>query len=201
MRKKLPTDGQKLAVVYCRVSTKGQEDGTSLETQAEACIEHAEKLGYTIGRVTTEVFSGAKLWDRTKLAQDRADIKAGKFQALICYAIDRLSRDVAHLAIIMEECERVGCEPIFVTENLDNSAQGKLLRSVQSYVAEVEREKIRERVMRGRKAKLHISSSAPSNGRLQLAQLPLLSVLELGRPSLRIQRVDLFFRRFTPDTD
>ena len=39
-----PENVQKLALVYCRVSTKGQqEEGTSLETQAEACIKHPEK--------------------------------------------------------------------------------------------------------------------------------------------------------------
>lgn len=153
--KKLTTNnGQKLALVYCRVSTRGQEDGTSLQTQAEACIKRAESLGYTVGRITKEVYSGTELWDRPLLAQDREDIKAGKFQAIICYAIDRLSRDIAHLAIICEECERVGCTMIFVTEDLDTTPQGKLLRSIQSYLAEVEVEKIRERMMRGRRSKL-----------------------------------------------
>lgn len=43
---------------------------------------------------------------------------------------------------------------IFVTEDLDNSPEGKLLRSVRSYVAEVERIKILERTMSGKHAKL-----------------------------------------------
>lgn len=147
-------EGQKLALVYCRVSTKGQEDGTSLDSQAQACIRHAESLGYAVARVTKEIFSGAELWDRPQLAKDRADLRAGRYHALVCYAIDRLSRDIAHLAIISEECERAGAQLLFVTEDLDNSAQGKLMRSVQSYAAEVEREKIKERSMRGKRAKL-----------------------------------------------
>src|SRR5687768_5172800 len=113
-----PTKGT--AVVYCRVSTKGQEeDGTSLDSQADACVKHAEALGYTVGRVTREVYTGAELWDRLKLAQDRADMKAGQFQALIVYAIDRLTRDPIHLAIIAEECDRAGVALEFVTEPLD----------------------------------------------------------------------------------
>jgi site-specific DNA recombinase len=161
MRKEKPIS--KTAIVYCRVSTSKQDqDGTSLDTQAAACIKHAESLGYKVGRVTKEVYSGAKLWDRPQLAKDRADVKAGQFQAIVCYAIDRLSRDIAHLAIISEECERAGARLLFVTENLDDSPQGKLMRSVQSYVAEVEREKIKERTQRGKRAKIMSGKILPS---------------------------------------
>ena len=57
-----------------------------------------------MGRVTREVYTGAELWDRPKLAQVRADLKAGQAEALLVYAIDRLSRDPIHLAIVAEEC-------------------------------------------------------------------------------------------------
>src|SRR5437868_5779200 len=98
-------NGYKAALVYCRVSTQKQEDeGTSLDSQAAACVAHAEKLGYRVARVTKEVYSGAELFDRPKLALDRADIRAGMFQAVVVYAIDRFSRNVAHLAILSEEC-------------------------------------------------------------------------------------------------
>ena len=144
----------KLALVYCRVSTRGQEDGTSLHTQAEACIKHAESLGYIVGRVTKEVFSGAELWDRPQLAKDREELRSGKYQALICYSTDRLARDPIHLSIIAQECDRVGIELIFVTEPMDNTPEGMLICYVKGYAAQIEREKIRERMMRGRKARL-----------------------------------------------
>src|SRR5688500_18187275 len=109
------------AVIYCRVSTTKQEyKGTSLDSQATSCLSHSRSLGYAVGRVTKEVYSGAELFDRPLLARDREDIRAGQFQALIVYAIDRLSRDVAHLAIIADECDRAGAKPIFVTEELDS---------------------------------------------------------------------------------
>ena len=160
-----PKQASKTALVYCRVSTSKQEDkGTSLDSQTEACTKHAESLGYTVGRVTKETFSGADLFERPLLARDRADIRTGQFQAIVCYAIDRLSRDIAHLAIVADECKRANVELIFVTENLDDSPQGKLLRSVQGYVAEVERLKIRERTVRGkytrvRQGKIHSAGS------------------------------------------
>src|SRR5205085_11001877 len=121
--------------------------------QTDACINRAKSLGYTVGRITKEVYSGAELFERPKLSLDRADIRAGMFQAVIVYAIDRLSRDVAHLAIISDEIERAGAKLIFVTEDLDNTPEGKLMQSVRGYVAEVERQKIRERCVRGKRQK------------------------------------------------
>lgn len=149
-----PVAARNQALVYCRVSTKAQEDGTSLDTQAEACVSHAEKLGYSVTRVTKEIYSGAELWDRPLLSRDREAIRRGEFQVIICYAIDRLSRNVGHLTLLLEEAERAGCRLLFVTEDLDSSPEGKLLHSVRGYVAEIERLKIKERTIRGRRAKV-----------------------------------------------
>jgi len=141
-----------MAIIYCRVSTKGQEeDGTSLDSQEAACRTFAEQQGYSVGRVTREVYTGAELWDRPKLAQDRDDIKAGLFQALIVFAIDRLTRDPIHLMIISDECERKGAALEFVTEPLDSSPEASLIRYVKGYAAAMEREKIRERNLRGKR--------------------------------------------------
>lgn len=141
----------KQALVYCRVSTKGQEeDGTSLESQEAACVRHAESLGYVVGRVTREVYSGAELWDRPKLAQDRADVKASQFGALVFYSLDRLSRDPVHLALIAEECERADCEMVCVTEPIDKSDEGALVTYIKGYAGKIERARIRERQLRGK---------------------------------------------------
>jgi site-specific DNA recombinase len=117
-------------------------------------VKHAESLGYEVGRMTREVYTGAELWDRPKLASDRADLKAGRFQALVAYSTDRLSRDPIHLAIIADECNRSGVELVFVTEPLEASPEGALIRYVKGYAAQMEREKIRERSLRGRKARV-----------------------------------------------
>jgi site-specific DNA recombinase len=144
-----------VALIYARVSTTKQgEEGTSLESQVSACVAHAEKHGYSVGRITKEVYSGAELFDRSLLSRDREDIRKGIFGAVIVYAVDRLSRDIAHLAILSEEIERAGAKLIFVTEELDNTPQGKLMLSVRGFVAEVERQKIRERTLRGKHARL-----------------------------------------------
>jgi len=152
------------ALIYCRVSTRSQEqEGTSLDSQEQRCREKAEELGYEVGRVTREVYTGAELWDRPQLSRDRADLKAGKFQVLIAYDHDRLSRDPIHFGIIVQECARIGVDLVLVNAPLDTSPEGMLIHYVKGYAAAMEREKIRERSMRGKRQRLE-SGKLPRAG-------------------------------------
>lgn len=139
------------AVIYARVSTAGQTEGTGLQTQIEACEKYAKENKISVDSVFREVGSGSSLVDRQQLDIIRRSIRSGSYTHLIAYAVDRLSRSVSHLFILLDECDRFGVNVLFATENLDSSPEGRLLQSVKGYVAEVEREKIRERTMRGRK--------------------------------------------------
>jgi site-specific DNA recombinase len=141
------------AIIYCRVSTAAQEDKSSLKSQAEACAQFAKDNGYTVARTVKEIYSGAYLFERPKLTEIREEMKRGSVDALIVYTIDRLSRNTAHLYILKEESDRYNTKLIFATEQFDDSLQGRLLQSITGIFAEVEREKIRERCMRGRRTK------------------------------------------------
>jgi site-specific DNA recombinase len=139
------------AAIYTRVSTNLQEkDGTSLDSQEAACREYAEKEGHET-KVFKEVGSGASIIDRRVLSDLRSECKRGAVSLVIVYAIDRLSRNLAHLSILLDEFERYGVAVHFVTEEFENTATGKFLMSARGFAAELEREKIRERCMRGRR--------------------------------------------------
>jgi DNA invertase Pin-like site-specific DNA recombinase len=43
-------------------------------------------------------------------------VREGQIGAVVCHALDRLSRKQAHIAIIAEECDRAGVSLHFVTE-------------------------------------------------------------------------------------
>ncbi|MBF8267450.1 MAG: Resolvase, N-terminal domain [Dehalococcoidia bacterium] len=141
------------AVIYCRVSTKAQaEEGTSLESQERACRKLAQEKGFVVGKVFKEDWPGDTL-DRPMLRQLRDQLKQGVYAALICHATDRLARKPVHLAIVAEDCDKAGAFLFFGTEPLDNSPEGQLIRYVKGYAAEIEREKIRERTMRGKQSR------------------------------------------------
>ncbi len=140
------------AAIYCRVSTEDQErEGTSLDSQLEACQDKAQGLGYEINDKYTvrETYSGLSL-DRPKLAELRQWVKDKEVDAVIAYTLDRLSRDPIHFILLQEEMERNGVGLILVTEDLDSSDLGLLITHIRGYAAKLEAEKIKERTMRGK---------------------------------------------------
>ncbi len=153
--------------IYCRVSTVAQEEeSTSLDTQEARCRQYAIAKGYQIDEqhVYRETYSGAELWERPRLTLLRVALRQGAVQGIIAYAIDRLSRDPVHLGVIITEAEYHGAQVEFVTEPIDNSPEGQLIRFVRGYAAQVEREKIRERALRGKLARVQ-SGKIHNHGR------------------------------------
>ena len=68
--------------IYCRVSTEGQEqDGTSLQTQAEACREYCHRKGYEVSYTYIEAYSGLSL-QRPQLDQMREAVRGGAFDVV-----------------------------------------------------------------------------------------------------------------------
>ncbi|HEV2121149.1 MAG TPA: recombinase family protein, partial [Chloroflexota bacterium] len=139
------------------VSSKGQEeDGTSLGTQEQQCREYALRQGYVVdeSHVYREVHTGTELWTRPQLIKLREAIRARAIDVVVVYAIDRLSRDPVHLGVILSEADHAGVLVEFVSEPLDDSPEGQLIRFVRGYAAKIEHEKIKERTLRGKRARL-----------------------------------------------
>ena len=153
---------QPRAAIYVRVSTRGQDDqGTSSETQEAACRAYAAEHGYEVAAVYREVHTGAELWERPQLTTLREAVRRREVDAVIVHAIDRLSRDPVHLGVVLSEAQHAGVSVPFVTEPLDDSPEGQLIRFVRGYAAKVEHEKIRERAMRGLVARVRSGKPLP----------------------------------------
>ena len=86
------------AAIYCRVSTDNQErEGTSLDSQLEACLKKASELGYDVPKnaIILETYSGLTL-DRIQLPHLRQWVRDKEVDNVIAYTLDRLSRDPVH---------------------------------------------------------------------------------------------------------
>lgn len=134
------------AIIYCRVSTDKQEqDGESLEYQEDKCRKYAELHGIEVIMVLHEVKSGFIHYShREKLTLARQMIRDGLADMIIVWDLRRFSRNFVHSAMIFEEIESIGAQIVSVSENIDNSLTGKLIRSILAWSAESEREKIVE---------------------------------------------------------
>jgi site-specific DNA recombinase len=149
------------AVIYCRVSTSGQEDNYSLSTQEARCREHATAAGYEIVGVYREVHTGSELFERPEMTRMRQRLRDGSVQAVIVYALDRLSRNQTHLGFLLSEFDHLETKLELVSETIDDSPEGRLLQSVRAFVAEIERLKIRERSERGIRARVDSGKPIP----------------------------------------
>lgn len=143
----------KAAAIYCRVSTEDQErEGTSLQTQVEACLKYCQDKGYSAAYRFSEAYSGLTL-ERPKLNDLRELIRNEQIDIVVVYCLDRLSRDPTHGVMITQELEKHHVTLEAVTETVDSSELGKLISYIRGFASKLETEKIRERTMRGKKAK------------------------------------------------
>ncbi|MEG3067983.1 MAG: recombinase family protein [Syntrophaceticus schinkii] len=139
------------AAIYVRVSTEEQAvHGYSLAEQREACSQRAAELGAVeILLFADEGASGATL-DRPGLDALREAVRMGTVNTLVLRDPDRLSRRLAHQLYLSEEFEKAGVQLEFLDFEWKTTPEGRLFYAIKGAIAEYEREKIRERVTRGK---------------------------------------------------
>lgn len=138
------------AAIYCRVSTKAQsDDGTSLISQERACRKFATEQGYEVSVVFSHDYPADTL-DRPIFNELREGIKQKRWDAIIAYDTDRISRNPIHTLLIAEECDKAGVALHFVLTPTESTPAGQLLLFVRGWASQLEREKIKERTMRGK---------------------------------------------------
>ena len=143
------------AAIYCRVSTEGQEqDGTSLQTQLEACQRYCQSKGYEVTYQFSEAWSGLSL-ERPKLAELREVVRSESIDCVVVYSLDRFSRDPVHGVILMQELEKHGVSLEAATETVDTSEVGKLVFYIKGYAAKLDAERRRDATGRGKRAMLN----------------------------------------------
>lgn len=136
----------KTAAIYSRKS-KYTGKGESTENQINMCKEYLSKLGiYDYIVYEDEGFSG-KNAERPEFKKLLNDAKKRKFQILICYRLDRVSRNIADFANLINILERYEIDFISVSEQFDTSTpMGRAMMYIASVFAQLERETIAERI-------------------------------------------------------
>ena len=84
---------------------------------------------------------------------------------IVAYAVDRLSRSQNHIGILFDEFETSGVTLAFVTERFEDTAGGRFILAARAFIAEVEREKIAERTMRGKEERARSGRIPQATGR------------------------------------
>ena len=141
------THHMKIAI-YSRKS-KFTGKGDSVENQVQMCREYCNRLyNETIEFIIyeDEGFSGGNT-NRPKFQELIKDALNKKFDALICYRLDRISRNVADFSATLELLQKHDIAFVSIKEQFDTSTpMGKAMVYIASVFAQLERETIAERV-------------------------------------------------------
>lgn len=140
--------------IYTRVSTAMQIDGYSLEAQRTRMRAFAEFNEYEIaGEYEDAGKSGKSIEGRDEFNRMMEDIKTGKDDVsfVLVFKLSRFGRNAADVLSTLQTMQDFGVNLICVEDGIDSSKDaGKLMISVLSAVAEIERENIRVQTMEGR---------------------------------------------------
>ncbi|MFI3326155.1 MAG: recombinase family protein [Clostridia bacterium] len=147
----------KKCYIYTRVSTTMQVDGYSLEAQKEKLRRYAEFQEFDIaGEYSDEGKSGKSVEGRSEFLRMIEDIESlkDKVSFVLVFKLSRFGRNAADVLTSLQRMQDFGVNLICVEDGIDSSKDsGKLMISVLSAVAEIERENILVQTMEGRKQK------------------------------------------------
>lgn len=133
--------------LYIRVSTQEQRT----DSQDQELRRYCRQRGWKNLSIYVDKICGAKT-SRPELERVMQDIRAGTIERLVVYKLDRLGRSLTHLALILDELNRLQVPLIASSQGIDTSNDnpaGRLQLGVLMAVAEFERGIIKERVNAG----------------------------------------------------
>lgn len=148
--------GVKRCAFYARISPTPEKEfghNYSIAAQHHEMNEYASARGYQNDlslQFVDNLVTGAIL-DRPALNAVRELIRARTIDVLLVLSTDRLSRELAHLLLLDEECQKHGVALEFVKEEFADNAEGRLMFGMKGVLNKYEREKIRDRTTRGRR--------------------------------------------------
>ena len=143
--------------MYTRVSTAVQVEGFSLDAQRDRIMRYADGNDFKIvGEYCDAGKSGKNMAGRPQFKQMLDDIESGKDEVefVLVFKLSRFGRNAADVLTSLQFMQTYGVNLICVDDSIDSSKDsGKLIISVLSAVAEIERENILVQTMEGRRRK------------------------------------------------
>ena len=122
--------------------------GDSIENQIQLCKDYI-KLHYDNPEIITyedEGFSGGST-NRPKFQEMIKDAEDKKFNVLMCYRLDRISRNIGDFASLINNLSDYNISFVSIKEQFDTSSPlGRAMMYISSVFAQLERETIAERV-------------------------------------------------------
>ncbi|GLC82823.1 recombinase family protein [Lacrimispora brassicae] len=142
--------GKERFAIYSRKS-KFTGKGESIGNQIELCRQYisahyGDCFADSACVYEDEGFSGGNL-ERPQFKVMMQEAKKKKFTAVVCYRLDRISRNIGDFANLIEELNELHISFISIKEQFDTSSpMGRAMMYIASVFSQLERETIAERI-------------------------------------------------------
>jgi site-specific DNA recombinase len=156
------------AAFYIRQSNPYDRDSAGPEVQQEGMWRHACEHGYHVEpqHVYLERHTGVELFERQELAALLKAMRAREIDLVLLWSTDRFSREPDHLSFLLVMAKHEGVRLEFITEPLDDTDEGWLLRQVMGFASKREWRQIRERTHAGNRKRVE-------KGKIRIGGIPL----------------------------
>ena len=148
----MPFETNMRAVIYARVSTEQQSEG-SIEEQIRRCKQYCELKGYTVVAEYTDVGSGMKT-DRPQFEIMMSNMN--EWDICVAYKLDRFHRSSGNASAWAADLNNQGKNFAAIDIDIDtSSAMGLFIFRLMTSLAQLEVEQTRERTKMGWDAIVH----------------------------------------------
>lgn len=134
--------------IYVRVSTEEQaKEGLSIDAQIDKCKSYCKARDWDVFKVYKDAGYSAGSLNRPALELMIRDANEKKFSIILVYKIDRFSRKLKDLIMMLESLKEKDINFTSVTEQIDTtSAMGEAFFQIIGVFAQLERGMVKERV-------------------------------------------------------
>jgi site-specific DNA recombinase len=134
--------------IYVRVSTEEQaKEGLSIDAQIDKCKSFCNARDWEVFKIYKDAGFSAGTLNRPALELLLRDAQEEKFTIILVYKIDRFSRKLKDLIMILEDLKEKNINFTSVTEQIDTtSAMGEAFFQIIGVFAQLERGMVKERV-------------------------------------------------------
>ena len=144
-------------IIYARVSSSSQVEGTSLDEQIRKCEKYCEDKEIEVSKIFIEKGESAKSANRTEFlkAISYASNKDNQVGMFLVYKIDRFSRNTTDHFAVKKLLSDGGVELVSVSEPISSDPAGKVMETMLAAFAEFDNAIRTQRSKEGMSAKIN----------------------------------------------